>query len=158
MAFRLEITQVGKFPTSWSLTKLQDFGTMRSFVMRRSTLLFAPMKTYGSISVDLREKRKEEIFFFSLSILALPSVPPLLFTFDFYSFYYYYYYYYFLFLIIIFFSCFIFTIISSTWHLAQCESFTQVHHMSCHVDPNTRCLEKREIPTFSESDEIRQIN
>ena len=27
MTFRLKIFQVGKFPTSWSLTKLQDFGT-----------------------------------------------------------------------------------------------------------------------------------
>ena len=27
MAFRLKIFQVGKFSTSWSLTKLQDFGT-----------------------------------------------------------------------------------------------------------------------------------
>ena len=29
MAFRLKIIQVGKFPTSWSLKKLQDFGTPR---------------------------------------------------------------------------------------------------------------------------------
>ena len=27
VTFRLKITQVGKFPTSWFLTKLQDFGT-----------------------------------------------------------------------------------------------------------------------------------
>ena len=51
MAFRLKIFQVGKFPTSWSLTKLQDFGT-------RSNFILAPMKTDGSISIDLREKRK----------------------------------------------------------------------------------------------------
>ena len=52
--------------------------------MRGPTLPFAPTKTYGPISVDLRD---EKIFFFpfSLSILALPlwSVP-FSFPFDFY--------------------------------------------------------------------------
>ena len=40
--------------------------------MRGSTFPFAPMKTYGLIFVDLREKR---IFFLSLSFLALTRSP-----------------------------------------------------------------------------------
>ena len=38
--------------------------------MRGLTLPFAPMKTYGPISIDLREKRRKEIFFFSLFLHA----------------------------------------------------------------------------------------
>ena len=54
-----------------------------------STLSFAPTKTYNPISIDHREKRREEKkIFFSLSILAIPSVrssPPFCFfiSFDF---------------------------------------------------------------------------
>ena len=46
--------------------------------MRRSTLPFAPTKTYGPISVDLREKRREEKEkkSFSFSLHALNVVRP----------------------------------------------------------------------------------
>ena len=60
MTFRLKITQVGKFPTSWSLTKLQDFGVHTLLSSRRSTLPSALTKTYNPISVDLIEKRRKK--------------------------------------------------------------------------------------------------
>ena len=68
MAFRLKIIQVGKFPTSWNLTKLQDFGTHAYLSIRGSTLPFALTKTHGPIFVDLREKRNPFICF-SLSLM-----------------------------------------------------------------------------------------
>ena len=68
MAFRLEITQVGKFPTSWSLMKLQDFGTHVYLLMRGLTLPLARTKTDGPISKDLREKVE---FLSTLSSLSL---------------------------------------------------------------------------------------
>ena len=103
--------------------------------MRRSTLPFAPTKTYDPISIDLKEKRKKVKNKNSLSPLALPlSLPPFDFVFLLFIFFYFYYYY-FLFLIFLFFY-FIFPIISSIRHLVQCESFIQVHHMSCHVIPD----------------------
>ena len=58
--------------------------------MHRPTFPFAPTKTYGPISLDLREKRREKKnLFVSLSLYSRshPSVPPLLFPFDFYSFF-----------------------------------------------------------------------
>ena len=72
--FRLEIFKVGKFPTLWNLTKLQDFGTHAYLSMRGPTLPFAPTKTYGLIAVNLREKLEFlslEIFFFSRTPLCL---------------------------------------------------------------------------------------
>ena len=38
------------------------------------------------------------------------------------------------------------------------DPFTQVHHMSYHVSPDTRCLEKREIMYVLESKEIQWVN
>ena len=157
MTFRLKITQVGKFPPSWSLTKLQDFGTHAYLAMRGSTLPFAPTKTYGPISIDPREKRRNYCFF-SLSLsFRSPSLPfvPLL---PFLTFFWYPLFLFFLIPFLFLFLKFIFPIISSTRHLDQCEPFTQVHYMSCHVSPDTRCLEKREIQTVLEFDEIRWIN
>ena len=42
-------------------------------------------------------------------------------------------------------------------HVANCEPHIQVY-VVCHVSPDTRCLEKREIPTVLEFDEIRLVN
>ena len=46
-------------------------------------------------------------------------------------------------------------------HMACNVSYMHLHaclHMACHVSPNTRCLEKCEIPTISEFNEIRLSN
>ena len=42
MTFRIEITRVGKFPTSWSLTKLPDFGTYAYLSLCGPTLILRP--------------------------------------------------------------------------------------------------------------------
>ena len=90
MTFRLEITQVGKFPTSWNLTKLQIFDTYTYLSMRGPTLPFAPTKTYSPISIDLREKRKKKKISLSSHSNSLPSVPLLPFlTFIFLFFYFF---------------------------------------------------------------------
>ena len=69
MTFKLEIASVRKFSASWSWTKPQDFGTHVYLLMHGPTLHFAMTKTYGPISVDLREKQKIFFFFpFSLSL------------------------------------------------------------------------------------------
>ena len=67
MTFRLEITQVEKFFTSWSLTKSLDFGTHAMPSLRGPTLPLAPSKTDGLIFVDLREKFLS-LLFSSLSL------------------------------------------------------------------------------------------
>ena len=118
------------------------------------TFPFAPTKTYGLISVDLKKKRRKEKIKISLSLRSLSQKMPFPFFFDFLSFYYYYLILLLLLLLLLsifiyLFYCFIFPIISSTSHLIQYKSFTQVHHMSCHVSPDTRCLKKREILTPS---------
>ena len=69
MTFRLKIFKVGKFPTSWSLTKLKDFGTHAELAIRGSTFLLVPMKTDDSISIDFREKQKT-LFPLSLSLFS----------------------------------------------------------------------------------------
>ena len=53
--------------------------------MRGPTLPFAPMKTYDLIFVDLREKRREKKFFFSVYTLC----PSLHWCFPFFFFYFY---------------------------------------------------------------------
>ena len=68
MDFRLKIIQVGKFHTSWSLTKLQDFGTHAYLSLHESTL------TLGPSSFDRRNARK---FPFSL---FFPFLPPFIFS------------------------------------------------------------------------------
>ena len=42
MTFRIEITRVGKFSTSWSLTKLPDFGTYAYLSLCGPTLILRP--------------------------------------------------------------------------------------------------------------------
>ena len=134
--------------------------------MRGPTFPFAPTKTYSPISVDLRYKQK--IFPFSLSLflslLVLPLCRFFFFSFDFSSFYF------FLFLLfsflLFFFSFPYFFIVLSfplfhpldTWlNVSHSHKCTTCHAM-CHPTPDTRCLEKYEIPIVLESDEIRQGN
>ena len=115
MVFRLEIFQVGRFFTSWSLTKLQDFGTQVYLAIRESTFFFALTKTDSSISVDLREKRKKKFIF--LSPLTLRPSPLLLFFF-------------FLLTSIFFFLSFSFLFLKKNFgymtHIASCSSLIQV--------------------------------
>ena len=68
MTFRLKIIQVGKFPTSWRLTKLQDFGTHAYLSLHGSTL------TLGPSSFDCRNARKIPFSLF------FPFLPPFLFS------------------------------------------------------------------------------
>ena len=119
MNFRLEITQVGKFPTSWSLTKLQNFGTHGYLLMRGPTLSFAQTKTYSPIFVNLKEKLKKEKI-----IISLPShslCRKMAFPFYFHSFYFYFILFFsfsfilFLFLFF-FFSLFIYLILFYLFH------------------------------------------
>ena len=75
MTFRLEITQVRKLSTSWSLMKLQDFGIHVYFTMRGSTLILGPS------SFDRRNAEKIPFSFLLLSsflfsfflLLSFPS-------------------------------------------------------------------------------------
>ena len=62
MAFRLKIVKVGKFLTSWSLTKLIDFGTHALPLLRGSTLILKPSRS------DRRNAGKIFFFLFSLSL------------------------------------------------------------------------------------------
>ena len=129
--------------------------------MRGPTLPRAPMKTHGPISVDLREKFLYLLFsFLSISPLTPSALPFFFLHFSPFCFSYFLFFSFIIFFSFLFFfffsSCFIFPIICSTSQLAQCEQFTQVHHMSCHVSPNTRYLEKREIPIVLEYDEIQR--
>ena len=62
MAFRLKIVHVGKFLTSWSLTKLTDFGTHALPSLRGSTLILKPSRS------DRRNAGKIFFFLFSLSL------------------------------------------------------------------------------------------
>ena len=78
MAFRIKIFKVGKFPTSWSLTKLQDF--WYPHVARNEWIDFS------SQTVRLRPSERTENltflsshFSFSLSSFFLPS--PFLYVF-----------------------------------------------------------------------------
>ena len=135
--------------------------------MREPTFSFAPTKTYGPISVDLREEVKKikkflslHALFLSLLSVLMPKMafPPFYLTY----YYYYYYYYYFLFLIISFYC-----IIN---HVANCEPHIQVHHMAlsmCHslrvpcgiplaMPCVIRPIEKYAILTVSEFDEFRR--
>ena len=118
MAFRIEITQVVKFPSLWSLTKLQDFSTHVYLSMRGPTLPFAPTKTYGPISVDLGDKFLSLLFsFLSLSLSAHLSALPFFFSISlflfflflillFYFYFYYYYFFFSFFLLVLSFSLF----------------------------------------------------
>ena len=67
MDFRLKIIPVGKFPTLWSLTKLQDFGTHAYLSMCGSNFLL------GSSSFDRRNVGNNLLFFFPPFFLS-PSV------------------------------------------------------------------------------------
>ena len=113
MAFRLEITQVGKFSTSWSLTKLQDFSTHVYLLMRGPTLPFAPTKTYGPISVDLRDKFLSLLFsFLSLSLRSLVCSPIFFLYFPLFIFLISYSFIVFLFLLLFFFFFFFLLVLS----------------------------------------------
>ena len=76
MAFKLEITQVGKFPTSRSLTNLQNFGTHAKPVTRRLTF------TLRLSIFDRRNAEKITLFVshypFSLSTSFFPHAYSLL--------------------------------------------------------------------------------
>ena len=79
MPFRLEIIRVGKFPTSWSFSKLPDFGTV---VPTRSSrcgdrLCLLLRRTPNVGSPGILERRK------SLSLIFSSSLPFLLFFFFF---------------------------------------------------------------------------
>ena len=92
---------------------------------------------------------------------ALGPFLPFLLTYAFYFFYFFILFYFIIIIIIILFFLFLDSFISFYYiinHVANCESHIQVHHMACHVSPNIQCLEKREIPTISESDKIRWVN
>ena len=159
--------------------------------MRGSTLPFALIKTYGSISINLREKWNPLFNFLFLSLLFVSpffvSLPPLFLLFFsfppyppalpyfvcypshlFFIFLFFFSFFIFPFLFFFFtlltvwikvgetshhfpplpplhffldFSLFSFPSFSSTWHLAQCEPFAQVHHMDhamCH-SPRVPC-------------------
>ena len=71
--------------------------------MRGPTLPFATTKTYGPISIDLREKRRKKKIFFSLSLYMLSPTPP---TVVFFFFFFYFY---------VFFSIIIIWIYDSNW-------------------------------------------
>ena len=60
VVIRLEITRVGKFSTSWSLTKLPEFGTHAKLSLRGPSLILGPS------SFD--HQKVEKFFFFSLSL------------------------------------------------------------------------------------------
>ena len=91
MAFRLKIFKVGKYSTSWSLTKLQDFGTHAWPSLRGSTL------TLGPSIFDRRNARKFSLIvsfsflslslsdFFFFSIFCFLSLFPFFFSFSPYS-------------------------------------------------------------------------
>ena len=101
--------------------------------MRGSTLPFAPTKTYGPISVDLREKQK--IFFFlSFSVFSRshsPPLPPLflsfLLLFDF-SFYFIY-----LFFLVLSFP--LFPPLDTWLNVSHSHKCTTCHAM-CHSTPD----------------------
>ena len=134
--------------------------------MRGPTLPFAPTQTYGGqISVDLREKRKKKIFFhISLSLSShshsLPFFLPKMALspfFDFSHFLLFLFYFYFFFSLLLFFIS-LFYLSHYFLHLTL-GSMRVIHTSAPHVMPCvTRCLKKREIPTFSKSDEIRRGN
>ena len=90
MTFRLKIIQVGKFPTSLSLTKLQDFCIHVKLSMSGSNFLLGPS------SFDRQNARKISLFVyfplslsFSLYLISFLSSPCLLaslpFSFFFFS-------------------------------------------------------------------------
>ena len=71
--------------------------------MRGLTLPFAPTKTYGPISIDLREKQRKEKKKISLSLFTLPlsRKMPFLFYFHFYPFFLFFLFLLFIFILII---------------------------------------------------------
>ena len=134
--------------------------------MRGPTLPFAPMKTYGPISINLREKRKKKIFlsfsFFSLSLstlfFCLPKngLLPLFFTFLIP--FLFFYLFIFLFIFFFFFLVLSFPLFPplDTWlNLSHSHKCTTCH-ATCH--PDTRCLKKCEILTVLESDGVTRFS
>ena len=110
--------------------------------MREPTLPFTSTKTYGPISVDLREKRRKEKQFLPLSLISLfQSKNPLPFDFHSFSFLFYFILFFFLlsfYLFILFFLVLSFPLFPpfDTWlNMSHSHKYTTCHAM-CYPTPD----------------------
>ena len=131
------------------------------------------MKTYGPISVDLREKQKNNIFsFISLSLFSrshshsLPVPPPFLFfliLFDFFS------YSFFLFILFYFYFPYFFFVLSfplfpllDTWlnviHSHKCPTCHAMCHSTPDASKNMKFLLSQNLTKFDELTRFRETN